>query len=174
MKKYLILVVVLMSQFAATAQDNNFIGFSLGGGYGYSKPMQSLIGSASFDGAVSVNKSFALGGYVSYKTMNNISAGILSVTGETGKTGFIFGAGVNFRIPRSYEDITDDVILYNRELNFGVDSDLRFGVKFSAPIYLYLNLNIGNISGADYFDDEYSWTKPFAQVTLNIGYYFNK
>lgn len=173
MKKYFITVILLMP-FITMAQDNNFIGFSIGGGYGYSKPMQSLVGSASFDGAVSVNKAFALGGYISYKTMNNISAGILSVTGENGKTGFIFGAGVNFRIPRSYEDLDNCEFLYDRNVNLGIDSDLRFGVKFSAPVYLFLNLNIGNISGADYYDDEYLWTKPFAQVTLNVGYYFNR
>ncbi|MBO4614101.1 MAG: trypsin-like peptidase domain-containing protein [Bacteroidales bacterium] len=144
------------------------IGLNLGIGYQCNRAFKSLTGSIGIDMVWGRKNAYGL--FLSYRTMDNISAGPLFVFGN-----FIIGAGVNLNVGRNIKSGLPESV-QSRRLNIGCDGILRLGVKLGKYMYMFVEGGVGRINGVDYFYNEMTqstaslkWSRTNGIISLGLG-----
>ena len=144
------------------------IGVNMGIGYQNNNAFKSLTGSVGIDMVWGRKNAYGL--FLSYRTIDNISAGPLFVFGN-----FILGMGVNLNVGRNIKSGLPASV-QSRRLNMGCDGILRLGVKLGKKMYMFVEGGAGRINGVDYFRNETAqsntqikWRRANGTISLGLG-----
>ena len=171
-----------------------FIGTSLGIGFDYYQDVATrLKGNWSLDMEFYCTEKFALGGYLKYHSISQISGGFLFVHNfKNPNTAFLWGVGVDGSCAISHLGEGVHPVLpyaeYNITNDWNCGAEIRLGCQFNKNWYMWFDMSHKDSSGHSYtsYNDgsynneyllgEYSTTYLYSyalSASISIGYKFN-